>query len=61
MLVGDTPNDLRAGLDGGAKIIAVASGSDSADVLANAGADLVLSSLADTAAFLTAIEQTLGV
>ncbi|WP_327096792.1 HAD hydrolase-like protein [Nocardia vinacea] len=57
VLIGDTPNDVRAGLDGGAKVVAVASGSDSAEVLADAGADAVLSSLADTAAFLTAIKS----
>ncbi|WP_433521985.1 HAD family hydrolase [Nocardia pseudovaccinii] len=61
VLIGDTQSDVRAGLDGGAKVVAVASGSDSADVLADAGADVVLSSLADTAAFLTAIKLTLGV
>lgn len=60
VLVGDTPNDVRAGLDGGAKVVAVGTGSDSTEVLAEAGADMVLPSLEDTAAFLAAIKQVLG-
>ncbi|WP_280272172.1 HAD hydrolase-like protein [Nocardia wallacei] len=59
VLIGDTPNDVRAGLDGGAKVVAVATGSDRADILAAAGADVVLPDLTDTPAFLTAIKQIL--
>src|SRR5579875_2975007 len=47
VLVGDTPRDVRAGLDGGAWVVGVASGSDSVDVLREAGADVVLPDLRD--------------
>ncbi|WP_024801142.1 HAD hydrolase-like protein [Nocardia sp. BMG51109] len=60
VLVGDTPNDVRAGLDGGAKVFAVATGSDTIGTLVEAGADVVLPDLTDTAAFLATIKQTLG-
>lgn len=42
VLVGDTPRDVRAGLNGGAHVVAVASGSDHVDTLREAGADVVL-------------------
>ncbi|BDT87796.1 hypothetical protein FMUAM8_35600 [Nocardia cyriacigeorgica] len=45
---------------GGAKVLAVATGSDSAEVFADAGADIVLPDLDDTAAFLAAIKQVLA-
>jgi phosphoglycolate phosphatase-like HAD superfamily hydrolase len=48
VLIGDTPRDVQAGEDGGSRVIAVATGIDSADVLSAAGADVVLSSLSDT-------------
>ena len=59
VLVGDTPDDVRTGLDGGAKVVAVATGSDDADTLAGAGADVVLPALTETASFLAAIKQML--
>ena len=48
ILVGDTLRDVRAALDGGARIIAVATGTDSAAALLNEGADIVLPDLRDT-------------
>jgi phosphoglycolate phosphatase-like HAD superfamily hydrolase len=54
-LIGDTPNDVIAAHDGGGRIIAVATGSDSADDLADAGAETVLDDLADTSELLAAI------
>ena len=48
ILVGDTLRDVRAALDGGARIIAVATGTDSAEALLNEGADIVLPDLRDT-------------
>jgi phosphoglycolate phosphatase-like HAD superfamily hydrolase len=55
VLIGDTLNDVAAALDSGARIIAVASGSDTADELAAAGAQTVLPDLTDTSAVLAAI------
>jgi phosphoglycolate phosphatase len=55
VLIGDTPNDVVAARDGGARIIAVATGSDSAADLAATGADTVLDDLAQTDDLLTAI------
>ncbi len=46
-LVGDTPRDVEAGRDGGARVIAVASGAFSADELSAAGAEVVLPDLRD--------------
>jgi phosphoglycolate phosphatase len=51
ILIGDTPLDVRAAHDGGAKIVAVATGVYSAPVLAELGADAVLENLADLSAF----------
>jgi phosphoglycolate phosphatase-like HAD superfamily hydrolase len=55
VLIGDTPNDVAAARDGGARIIAVATGSDSAEDLTRAGADTVFEDLTQTDDLLTAI------
>jgi len=55
VLVGDTPRDVLAGRAGGARTVAVASGSSSAEELRSAGADVVLAGLEDTAAVLRAV------
>jgi phosphoglycolate phosphatase len=47
VLIGDTPLDVKAARDGGAKVIAVATGVYTVDQLTSAGADAVLESLAD--------------
>jgi phosphoglycolate phosphatase len=60
VLVGDTPRDVRAGLDGGAHVVAVASGSDDMDTLRNEGADVVLPDLRDTQAVVCAVTQFRG-
>jgi phosphoglycolate phosphatase len=52
--VGDTPNDVRAGIAGGAVALAVATGPHDADELSAAGASVVLSSLAEFPAWLAA-------
>jgi phosphoglycolate phosphatase len=52
ILVGDTLLDVKAAHDGGAKIIAVATGIYSVDQLAEAGADVVLDDVADLDQFL---------
>jgi phosphoglycolate phosphatase-like HAD superfamily hydrolase len=53
--IGDTPNDVAAARDGGARIIAEATGSDIAEDLAQAGADTVFNDLTQTDGLLTAI------
>lgn len=57
VLIGDTPRDVQAGRNGGALVVAVASGSDSIEVLRAEGADIVLSDLRDTQAVLAAIND----
>jgi phosphoglycolate phosphatase-like HAD superfamily hydrolase len=55
VLIGDTPRDVRAGRNGGAHVVAVASGSDSVEVLRSEGADVVLPDLRDTRAVVAAV------
>jgi len=52
--VGDTPNDVRAALAGGADAVAVATGPHDGDELRAAGATVVLSSLVEFPAWLAA-------
>jgi phosphoglycolate phosphatase len=55
VLIGDTPNDVAAARTSGARIIAVATGKDSATDLTTAGANTVLADLTDTPAVVAAI------
>jgi phosphoglycolate phosphatase-like HAD superfamily hydrolase len=57
VILGDTIRDVQAALTHGAAIVGVASGTTPAAELRAAGAEIVLDSLADTAAVLTAIQD----
>lgn len=57
VIVGDSLEDVRTGLEGGARVIAVASGTTTADRLAEAGADVVLPDLTDAARLLQEIRE----
>jgi phosphoglycolate phosphatase len=52
---GDTLRDVQAGLRGGARVIAVATATDSEQALLNEGADIVLPDLRDTRAVTKAL------
>lgn len=55
VLIGDTLRDVHAGREGGARVIAVATGTDTSQRLADAGADLVLDDLQDAGRLVSAI------
>jgi phosphoglycolate phosphatase-like HAD superfamily hydrolase len=55
VIVGDSLEDVRTGREGGARVIAVASGTTSQDLLAAAGADVVLPDLTDAVRLLQEI------
>lgn len=55
VLVGDTPRDVEAGRDGGALVVAVATGEHSTDELRRAGATIVLPDLTDVDHVVSAI------
>ncbi|SEG57823.1 Phosphoglycolate phosphatase, HAD superfamily [Nonomuraea solani] len=55
VLIGDTPQDVRAGRDGGAHVIGIASGNSSTTDLKAAGADIVFPDLTDSAALIRAV------
>lgn len=57
VLIGDTINDVLAGQRGGAKVVAVATGSDDMDALRGAGATVVLPNLENTDSVLTAVKM----
>jgi phosphoglycolate phosphatase len=55
VVVGDTPRDIACARAGGARVVAVATGQYSADVLAQHAPDALLPSLGDTEAAVRAI------
>jgi phosphoglycolate phosphatase-like HAD superfamily hydrolase len=55
VLIGDTPRDVEAGLDGGAHVIAVCTGGVDAEALSEAGAHAVLEDLVDVEALVEAV------
>lgn len=55
VVIGDTPDDVRAALDNGAVAVAVATGQFSAEELADAGAHTVLGDLSDLVAVRAAV------
>jgi phosphoglycolate phosphatase-like HAD superfamily hydrolase len=55
VLIGDTPNDVRAGHEGGARVVAVATGASDRAALLRAGAETVLDDLTDLTAVISAI------
>lgn len=57
VLIGDTVRDVRAALDGGARVIAVATGEDSVKTLQRSGANAVIPDLTDTARFVTLLAE----
>jgi len=57
VLVGDTVRDVQAAKFGGARIVAVATGVDSAAKLTAEGADVVLNDLRDTRSVLGAVTE----
>ncbi|MGW1411870.1 HAD family hydrolase [Streptomyces sp. NPDC002403] len=57
VIVGDSLQDVRTGREGGARVIAVVSGTTTASALADAGADHVIPDLTDTERLLTLITE----
>lgn len=55
VLIGDTLRDVRAGRNGGAYVVGVATGPDSVDALRREGADIVFADLQDTRAVVAAV------
>jgi phosphoglycolate phosphatase-like HAD superfamily hydrolase len=60
ILIGDTLRDVQAGRNGGARVIAVATGSDSVEALRAEGADIALPDLQDTRAVMEAVSSFAG-
>ena len=60
VIVGDSLEDVRTGREGGAHVVAVASGTSSTERLAEAGADVVLPDLTDAARLLHVIHELTG-
>jgi phosphoglycolate phosphatase-like HAD superfamily hydrolase len=60
VLVGDTPYDVRAGHEGGARVVAVATGASPQAALRQAGAELVIPDLTDTEAVVRAVLDVSG-
>jgi phosphoglycolate phosphatase len=59
VLIGDTPSDIEAAHDGGARIIGVATGKSSAAELQKASADIVLEDLQNTALLVSAVKDAI--
>ncbi|WTA32129.1 haloacid dehalogenase-like hydrolase [Streptomyces chartreusis] len=57
VIIGDSLEDVRTGLEGGASVIGVASGKTTRDELGAAGADIILDSLEDIAKLRESIEK----
>jgi phosphoglycolate phosphatase-like HAD superfamily hydrolase len=57
VIIGDSLEDVRTGLEGGASVISVTSGKTAGDDLAAAGADIILDSLEDVSKLRTSIEK----
>lgn len=55
--IADSPRDMEAARVGGARCVAVATGRSSAGELRDAGADIILPDLADTAAVVSAVDE----
>ncbi|ROO87447.1 phosphoglycolate phosphatase-like HAD superfamily hydrolase [Actinocorallia herbida] len=60
VLIGDTLDDVRAGREGGARVVGVATGTSTVDELKRAGADHVLADLSDTATTVRAVLDLSG-
>jgi phosphoglycolate phosphatase-like HAD superfamily hydrolase len=60
VLIGDTPHDVRAGHEGGARVVAVATGASPETALRQAGAELVIPDLTDTDAVVQAVLDVSG-
>jgi phosphoglycolate phosphatase len=60
VLVGDTVRDIEAARDGGARVVAVATGADAAERLRAAAPDALLDDLRDTAAVVRAVLGAVG-
>ena len=59
VLVGDTPNDISAAREGGARVVAVATGRFTVEALTQHTPDAVLENLGDTNAFINAVKAML--
>jgi len=60
VVIGDTKLDVESGLAGGARVIAVATGTSSVEDLRGSGADAVVPDLADVNAFADVLQQVVG-
>lgn len=60
IIIGDTPQDVAAARQGGATIVAVATGNDSASDLRDAGAATVLTDLTDLATVMNAVKTVMS-
>ena len=61
VVIGDTPRDVACAHAHGARVIAVATGQDTSDALAQAGADVVFDDFNETEAVLRALAESVRV